>query len=105
MKIAFFSSKRYDETFFNEANKQFGFELLYFSHQLTTPKKAWMPVVCVTCSISWTGIWKMTWVRHNTVWIHWPVKPVAPIWPIRLRLWKKPLTVSIWKLPDRLFHI
>lgn len=35
MKIAFFSSKPYDQTFFDEANKQFGHELQYFSHHLS----------------------------------------------------------------------
>lgn len=35
MKIAFFSSKPYDEKFFDEANKNFGFELVYFTHHLT----------------------------------------------------------------------
>jgi D-lactate dehydrogenase len=35
MKIVFFSSKPYDRQFFDEANKAFAFELVYFSHHLT----------------------------------------------------------------------
>lgn len=35
MKIAFFSSKSYDQRFFDEANEEFGFELTYFSHHLS----------------------------------------------------------------------
>lgn len=36
MKIVFFSSKAYDRQYFNEANEQFGHELVYYSHHLST---------------------------------------------------------------------
>lgn len=35
MKIVFFSSKVYDQTFFDEANEKYGFELVYFAHHLS----------------------------------------------------------------------
>lgn len=35
MKIAFFSSKPYDQKFFDAANEAFGFELVYFEHHLS----------------------------------------------------------------------
>ena len=35
MKIAFFSSKPYDEKFFNEANEKFSYDLVYFTHHLS----------------------------------------------------------------------
>lgn len=36
MKIVFFSSKPYDRQFFDEANQSYGFELVYFEHQLSS---------------------------------------------------------------------
>ncbi len=35
MKVAFFSTKSYDRTFFDEANKEYGHELVYFEPRLT----------------------------------------------------------------------
>jgi D-lactate dehydrogenase len=35
MKVAFFDTKKYDEDFFNEANKEFDFTIKYFSERLS----------------------------------------------------------------------
>ncbi|HHI93964.1 MAG TPA: 2-hydroxyacid dehydrogenase [Gammaproteobacteria bacterium] len=50
MKIVFFSSKPYEQAFFDEANKKFGFELVYFAHHLsrhTNLKSLSADAVCV----------------------------------------------------------
>lgn len=50
MKIVFFSSKSYEQKFFDEANEKFGFELVYFAHHLsrhTELKSLSADAVCV----------------------------------------------------------
>jgi D-lactate dehydrogenase len=50
MKIVFFSSKPYDQKFFDEANEKFAFELVYFAHHLsryTDVKSLSADAVCV----------------------------------------------------------